>query len=48
MITDTAPYRYPYYHSVTDTAEKINYECTARVIAGLKHVVFDIANTFKI
>lgn len=26
MITDTAPFRYPYYHTPQDTADKINYD----------------------
>jgi Zn-dependent M28 family amino/carboxypeptidase len=48
MITDTAPYRYPYYHTASDTANNIDYECTARVVAGLKHVVLDLVNLKKI
>jgi Iap family predicted aminopeptidase len=43
MITDTAPYRYPHYHSATDTPEKINYDCLARVVAGLQRVIGHLA-----
>lgn len=35
MVTDTAFYRYPYYHSAQDTPEKLDYERLARVTDGL-------------
>lgn len=35
MVTDTAFYRYPYYHSRQDTPEKLNYPELARVTTGL-------------
>ena len=35
MVTDTAFYRYPYYHSYEDTAEKLDYERLAAVTVGL-------------
>ncbi len=35
MVTDTAPYRYPYYHSADDTPEKLDYETLAAVTLGL-------------
>jgi Zn-dependent M28 family amino/carboxypeptidase len=35
MVTDTALYRYPYYHSAQDTAEKIHYEAFTQVTEGL-------------
>lgn len=35
MITDTAPYRYPHYHTRHDTPDKIDYERLARVVTGL-------------
>lgn len=43
MVTDTAPFRYPYYHSVADTADKLDYERMARVVRGLAAVVQDLA-----
>lgn len=43
MVTDTAPFRYPHYHSRDDTPDKVDYERLARVIAGLEHVVADLA-----
>ena len=39
MVTDTAPYRYPHYHSETDTPDQIDYDSFARVTAGLVEVV---------
>ena len=44
MVTDTAPYRYPHYHSETDTPDKIDYDSFARVTAGLASVVRAAAN----
>lgn len=35
MVTDTAFYRYPHYHTAGDTAEKLDYERLARVTEGL-------------
>ncbi|NIP73191.1 MAG: M28 family peptidase [Gammaproteobacteria bacterium] len=35
MITDTAFYRYPYYHTPEDTAEKLDYDRLAQVTDGL-------------
>ena len=43
MVTDTAPFRYPHYHTPHDTPEKIDYERCARVVAGLTRVVADLA-----
>ena len=38
MVTDTAPYRYPYYHSSQDTPDKIDYDALTRVTLGLAQV----------
>jgi hypothetical protein len=35
MITDTAPFRFPHYHKQADTADTLDYERLARVVAGL-------------
>ena len=35
MVTDTAPYRYPHYHSAQDTPDKVDYERLALVVSGL-------------
>jgi Zn-dependent M28 family amino/carboxypeptidase len=36
MVTDTAPYRYPHYHTAQDTPDKVDYERLARVVRGLE------------
>lgn len=43
MITDTAPFRYPHYHEPEDTADKVNYDCLARVVCGIECVIADLA-----
>jgi hypothetical protein len=43
MVTDTAPFRYAHYHTPLDTPEKVDYEMTARVVAGLASVVEELA-----
>ncbi|HSD96085.1 MAG TPA: M28 family metallopeptidase [Sulfuricaulis sp.] len=45
MITDTALYRYPYYHSVQDTPDKVDYARLARVTEGLAAVVEALAKS---
>ncbi len=44
MVTDTAPFRYPAYHSHQDTPEKVKYDQMARVVGGLRKVIADLAN----
>ncbi len=39
MITDTAPFRYPWYHLPGDTPEKVDYTKVARVVSGLEAMV---------
>jgi hypothetical protein len=35
MVTDTAFYRYPFYHSAQDSAEKLDYARLAQVTRAL-------------
>ena len=42
MITDTANFRYPYYHTPEDTVDKINYDALARVVSGLRESVLEL------
>lgn len=42
MVTDTAMFRYPGYHTEEDIADQIDFESLARVVAGLEHVVTDL------
>lgn len=44
MITDTAPYRNPFYHTPEDTADKLDFDRMARVVDGLTYVVRALAN----
>ena len=43
MVTDTAPYRYPYYHTAQDTPDRVDYERTARVVTGLHRMLRELA-----
>jgi len=42
MVTDTAPFRYPYYHTAQDTPDKVRYDRLALVVRGLEGVVRDL------
>jgi len=42
-VTDTAPYRYPHYHTPQDTPDKVDYERLARVVGGLRGLLGDLA-----
>jgi hypothetical protein len=44
MVTDTAHFRYRWYHTMEDTPDKLDYERTARVVEGLEIVVRDLLN----
>ena len=44
MITDTAIFRYPHYHRRSDTADKVDYERMARVVAGIGRVLLDLTD----
>jgi hypothetical protein len=43
MITDTALFRYPYYHSQQDTPDRIDYERMARVVAGISQIIRNLS-----
>ena len=43
MVTDTANFRYPHYHTPHDTPNKIDYDRLARVIVGLEKVIKRLA-----
>jgi hypothetical protein len=42
MITDTAPYRYPYYHTSEDTPDKVDYEKMVYVVQGIEKMLGEI------
>lgn len=43
MITDTAFYRNPYYHTAQDTADTLDYQRMAQVVQGVHAAVLDLA-----
>lgn len=43
MITDTALFRYPYYHTALDTADPLDFDRMARVVEGVQRVVQSLA-----
>ncbi len=43
MITDTAFYRNPRYHTERDTPETLDYRRMAKVVAGVRQAVLDLA-----
>jgi hypothetical protein len=44
MVTDTAPYRYPYYHTAQDTPDKVQYSGLAQVTYGSFSALQQLAN----
>ena len=44
MVTDTAPFRYPYYHQDSDTPDKLEYDSMTRLVHALERVIADLAN----
>lgn len=44
MVTDTAFQRYPHYHTVQDTPDKIDYARMAQVVEGLAKAIVLLAN----
>ena len=42
MITDTAVMRYPHYHTMQDTPDKLNYGNMARITSALAKVIEQI------
>ena len=42
MVTDTAPFRYPYYHSSSDTPDKLDYDRFTLVVSGVEKVIQEL------
>jgi Zn-dependent M28 family amino/carboxypeptidase len=42
MVTDTAPFRYSYYHTPQDTPDKLEYDRFACVVSTLEKVIGDL------
>jgi Zn-dependent M28 family amino/carboxypeptidase len=47
MVTDTAFYRYPYYHTAQDKPHRLHYRSLARVTAGLTSTVESLATAAR-
>ncbi|HTT41016.1 MAG TPA: M28 family peptidase [Burkholderiales bacterium] len=45
MVTDTAFYRYPYYHTAEDTPDKVDYARLTQVTSGLAGALSELVNT---
>lgn len=43
MITDTALFRYQYYHSHQDVPDRIDYERMARVVVGISQIIRELS-----
>ncbi len=44
MVTDTAPFRDPNYHELSDTVDKLSFEKLARVVVGLQAVLSELSS----
>jgi hypothetical protein len=44
LITDTLPFRDPYYHSPMDTPDKIDFERMTLVVEGLRNVIIELGS----
>jgi Zn-dependent M28 family amino/carboxypeptidase len=44
MVTDTAPWRYPHYHTAEDTPDKLHFDSLVDVVNGLEGVVEALAS----
>ena len=42
MVTDTAPFRYPHYHSASDMPDKLDYDRFTLVVSGIQKVIEDL------
>lgn len=47
MITDTALFRYPYYHTAQDTPDKVDYDKLARVTLGVERMIRDKLSSLR-
>ena len=47
MVTDTALFRYPHYHTPEDTPDKLDYDGFTRVTAGLAGAVGELVGLVK-
>jgi Zn-dependent M28 family amino/carboxypeptidase len=43
MLTDTAPYRYPHYHTAQDTPDKLDWARFSQAVEGIQGIVRSLA-----
>ncbi len=43
MVTDTAPFRYPHYHTAEDTPERVDFDSLTRAVIGLHATINHLA-----
>lgn len=43
MLTDTAPFRYPYYHTAQDTPDKLDWHRFVQAVDGIHGIVRTLA-----
>jgi hypothetical protein len=43
MLTDTAPFRYPHYHTAQDTPDKLNWQGFEQAVDGIEGIVRTLA-----
>ena len=48
MVTDTAFYRYPHYHTADDTPDRLAYGALARVVEGLGEAIRELSVSERI
>lgn len=47
MVTDSAPFRYPHYHAISDTPDKLDYDSMTRVVTGMERVIQHLTNSTR-
>jgi len=45
MVTDTAPFRYPFYHMPEDGPDKIDFDRFTRVVNGIEKVIRELVSS---
>jgi Zn-dependent M28 family amino/carboxypeptidase len=48
MVTDTAMFRNPHYHTASDTPDTLDYDTMTRVTRGIAAVIADLAGVDEV
>jgi hypothetical protein len=43
MVTDTALFRDPNYHELSDTVDQLDFQSLARVVVGLEATILELS-----